>query len=70
MLGSEELDAVFVATPAHINAIAALPCLQAGVHTFLEKPPGLSLEETRGLHEARRAAGRRAWWAGTAASSR
>lgn len=52
MLGSENLDAAFVATPAHINAIAALPCLQAGVNTFLEKPPGLSLEETRGLHEA------------------
>ncbi len=52
MLGSEDLDAAFVATPAHINAIAALPCLQAGVNTFLEKPPGLSLEETQGLQAA------------------
>ena len=36
MLENEDLDAAFVTTPAHINAIAALPCLEAGVNTFLE----------------------------------
>ena len=52
MLDSEELDAAFVATPAHINGQAALPCLAAGVNTFVEKPPGLSLEETTALRDA------------------
>ena len=46
LLEGEALDAVFVAPPAHLNATLALPCLEAGVHTFLEKPPGLSLKET------------------------
>ena len=52
MLDSEKLDAVFVTTPAHINAIASLPCLEAGVNTFMEKPPGISLKETEGLRDA------------------
>ncbi len=52
MLANEDLDAAFVTTPAHINAIAALPCLEAGVNTFLEKPPGISLKETTELRDA------------------
>ena len=52
MLANEDLDAAFVTTPAHINAIAALPCLEAGVNTFMEKPPGISLKETQGLRDA------------------
>ena len=48
MLEGEALDAVFVAPPAHLNATLALPCLEAGVNTFLEKPPGLSLKERNG----------------------
>ena len=53
---AERLDAVFVATPPHLNAVAALPCLEGGLHTFLEKPPGMSAAETAGLRAA--AAGR------------
>ena len=52
LLDGEALDAVFVAPPAHLNAALALPCLEAGVHTFLEKPPGLSTRETEGLKAA------------------
>ncbi|MAG36964.1 MAG: hypothetical protein CL878_12075 [Dehalococcoidia bacterium] len=52
MLASETLDAVFVATPAHLNAQCALPCLERGVNTLLEKPPGLSVAETKGLRDA------------------
>ncbi len=52
MLENEDLDAAFVTTPAHINAIAALPCLEAGVNTFMEKPPGISLKETQALRDA------------------
>lgn len=57
MLASESLDAVFVATPAHLNAQAALPCLERGVNTMLEKPPGMSVAETVGLRDAARRSG-------------
>ncbi|MCZ6856314.1 MAG: Gfo/Idh/MocA family oxidoreductase, partial [Gammaproteobacteria bacterium] len=52
MLDAESLDAVFVATPAHLNGQAALPCLERGVNTLLEKPPGMSVSETVGLRDA------------------
>lgn len=52
LLEAEVLDAVFVAPPAHLNASAALPCLERGVNTLLEKPPGLSLAETVALRDA------------------
>ena len=52
LLDNETLDAIFVATPAHLNGEAALPCLERGVHTLLEKPPGMSVAETVALQSA------------------
>ena len=52
LLDSETLDAIFVATPAHLNGEAALPCFERGVHTLLEKPPGMSVSETAALRSA------------------
>ena len=52
LLDSETLDAIFVATPAHLNGEAALPCFERGVHTLLEKPPGMSVAETIALRNA------------------
>ena len=52
LLDNEQLDAIIVATPAHLNHVAALPCLQRGLPVLLEKPPGLSLEETVQLRDA------------------
>ena len=52
MLAKEELDLAVIATPAHLNGRCALPVIQAGVHTLLEKPPGLSGTETEGLRDA------------------
>ena len=52
LLDNETLDAIFVATPAHLNGEAALPCLEHGVHTLLEKPPGMSVAETVALRSA------------------
>ena len=52
MLDAEDLDAAIVATPPHLNAVAALPCLRAGVSTMLEKPPGLSTAEAEELRDA------------------
>lgn len=59
MLNAEELAAAIVATPAHLNAEAARPCLERGIDTLLEKPPGLSLDQTRALKEASAASGAR-----------
>ena len=59
MLETESLDAVFVATPAHLNAPTALRCLSLGIDTLLEKPPGLTLEETIDLRDAAARAGAR-----------
>ena len=59
MLDAEELAAAIVATPAHLNAEAALPCLERGIDTLLEKPPGMSLDQTCALKEAAEASGAR-----------
>ena len=52
LLEGETLDAIFVATPAHLNGEAALPCFERGIHTLLEKPPGMSVTETIALRDA------------------
>ena len=57
MLDAGGIDAAWVTTPAHLNAPSALPCLEAGVHTLLEKPPGMRVEETRRLRDAAKASG-------------
>ena len=54
------LDAVFVATPAHLNAQVALACLERGVNTLLEKPPGMSVKETVALRDAAESYGAKA----------
>ena len=51
MLDAGVVDVAFVTTPAHLNAPSALPCLEAGVHTLVEKPPGMRVEETIELRE-------------------
>ena len=52
LLDGETLDAVFVITPAHLNAPVALRCLERGVNTEVTKPPGLSVAETMALRQA------------------
>ena len=52
MLDEERLDAVFVATPPHLNATVAMPCLERGVNMLLEKPPGMTASETAALRDA------------------
>ena len=47
MLDQESLDAVWVAPPAHLNHLLAQPCLERGIHTLMEKPPGLNLEQAQ-----------------------
>lgn len=57
MLDNETLDAIFVATPAHLNGVAAVPCLERGIDTLLEKPPGMSVEETINLRDTTKETG-------------
>ena len=59
MLDDAALDAVLVNVPPHMNAQAAMVCLQAGVDTLVEKPPGLRVAETRALREAAAQSGAR-----------
>lgn len=60
MLDSETLDAVWVAPPAHLNMEVALPCLEHGVNTLMEKPPGLSTEQAQQLREVAKKTGAKA----------
>ena len=46
-----EPDGLVVSAPAHLNAAAADPALRFGIPTIVEKPPGLSSEETRHLRD-------------------
>jgi virulence factor len=52
MLDTAGLDAVLVTPPAPLNGTLALPCLERGIHTLIEKPPGISVQETQGLKDA------------------
>ena len=60
LLDNEVLDAVFVATPAHLNGAAAAPCLERGVNTLLEKPPGMHVQETINLRDTAKKTGAKA----------
>ncbi len=50
------IDAVVIATPPSARYAIARECLEAGLHSMLEKPPGVTLgevEELAGIAEAR-----------------
>jgi len=52
MLSKVKLDAVYVVMAPQFIKPIALDCLLKGLHLFVEKPPGVSLEETEEMAEA------------------
>lgn len=51
----KEIDAVVVATPDHVHAVASLAAIRRGKHVYCEKPLAHSVQEVRVLMEAARA---------------
>jgi len=52
-----DVDAVYIATPAHLHARQVAACAKAGRHVLCEKPLGLTARDARRMAEACRAAG-------------
>jgi predicted dehydrogenase len=48
----KNIDAVVVATPDHVHAIASLTAMKMGKHVYTEKPLAYSIDETRALMAA------------------
>ena len=56
MLGKEKPEIVIIATPDHWHALPAIAAIEAGAHVFLEKPTAHTVEESRAILNAARAA--------------
>ncbi|HAA74287.1 TPA: hypothetical protein DCE37_04105 [Candidatus Latescibacteria bacterium] len=52
MFDEAKLDAVFITPTAHLNGKLALPGIERGIHSMVEKPPGITAEETQNLKDA------------------
>ena len=49
MIKNEDIDAVFIQPSVQYVYEVAKKCLEASIHTFIEKPPGLSSKENKEL---------------------
>jgi predicted dehydrogenase len=54
---ADEIDAVYIATPASFHAKQAIACAKAGKHVLCEKPLGLTVREALRMVEACKSAG-------------
>jgi predicted dehydrogenase len=58
LLDKEKPEVVIVASPDHWHALLAIAALKAGAHVFVEKPTGHTVNESRAMLQAARAADR------------
>jgi virulence factor len=58
MLAEAPLDAIYAIFPPSLTGPLAYEVLEAGVHIFMEKPPGITVVETQRLVDAAERAGR------------
>ncbi len=58
LLAKEKPDVVIISTPDHWHALQSIDSVKAGAHVFVEKPTGHSVNESRAMVAAARAAGR------------
>ena len=58
ILDDRSVDAVFIATPNHWHALAAIWAMQAGKDVYVEKPVSHNLSEGRRIVQAARRTGR------------
>ena len=58
MLAKEKPEIVIIATPDHWHALPAIEALATGAHVFLEKPTAHTVQESRAILNAARAANR------------
>jgi predicted dehydrogenase len=57
MFDTEALDLVYVTTPTVAHPPAVMAALERGIHVVCEKPPALTVAETRAMVEAAKARG-------------
>ena len=57
LLDVEQLDLVYVMTPTVAHPPAVMAALERGIHVLCEKPPALTVAETRAMVEAAKARG-------------
>lgn len=58
MLEKEDIEVAIISTPDHWHALQGIACIEAGAHVFVEKPTGHTIQESRAMVNAARAADR------------
>ncbi len=58
MLAAEDIEVAIISTPDHWHALQSIACIEAGAHVFVEKPTGHTIQESRAMVNAARAANR------------
>ena len=57
LLGDDELDAIYIATPVHLHAAQAIAAAEAGKHVLCEKPMAMNVQECDRMIDAARSHG-------------
>jgi predicted dehydrogenase len=52
LVGDDEIDAVYIATPVHLHAMQAIAAAEAGKHVLCEKPMAMNPAECDGMIDA------------------